>query len=123
MKTVFAINAVVLAVGLAGCAVGPDYHRPEPLPNQPLPNNFGDHTSIQTNQGIWKIAEPSAHLARGEWWQIYGSSELDRLETLGAKLCVVLGDPGYYVRFGFEADPALTYPAGDPSGRGPAPPP
>lgn len=29
------------------------------------------------------------------------------IRTLGAKGCVVLGDPAYYHRFGFEADPAL----------------
>lgn len=35
---------------------------------------------------------------------------LDRLRAQGAAGCVVLGDPGYYRRFGFSADPALTYP-------------
>lgn len=39
---------------------------------------------------------------------------LARLDALGAGGCVVLGDPGYYGRFGFEADPALVY-AGAPS--------
>lgn len=34
---------------------------------------------------------------------------LDRLRAAGAKGCVVLGDPAYYRRFGFEADPALRY--------------
>lgn len=34
---------------------------------------------------------------------------LGRLGVLGARGCVVLGDPGYYGRFGFEADPALRY--------------
>ncbi|RDZ26226.1 GNAT family N-acetyltransferase [Lysobacter silvisoli] len=35
---------------------------------------------------------------------------LARLRTLGARGCVVAGDPGYYGRFGFRADPALRYP-------------
>lgn len=35
---------------------------------------------------------------------------LERLRGLGARGCVLLGDPGYYGRFGFEADPALRYP-------------
>ena len=35
---------------------------------------------------------------------------LDRLKRLDAKGCVLLGDPGYYGRFGFAADPGLTYP-------------
>jgi putative acetyltransferase len=34
---------------------------------------------------------------------------LQRLRTAGAPGCVVLGDPGYYRRFGFTYDPALTY--------------
>jgi putative acetyltransferase len=33
---------------------------------------------------------------------------LDALRRLGACGCVVVGDPAYYRRFGFEHDPALT---------------
>ncbi len=40
---------------------------------------------------------------------------LDRLRVMGARGCVVLGDPVYYVRFGFVADPRLRY-AGAPDG-------
>ncbi len=32
---------------------------------------------------------------------------LDELKAIGAVGCVVLGDPAYYARFGFKADPAL----------------
>ncbi|WP_329959104.1 N-acetyltransferase [Shinella sumterensis] len=39
---------------------------------------------------------------------------LERLRSLQAAGCVVLGDPRYYQRFGFVSDPALTY-GGDPS--------
>lgn len=35
---------------------------------------------------------------------------LDQLKARGAAGCVVMGDPAYYQRFGFEATPALTYP-------------
>ncbi|MBO9098853.1 MULTISPECIES: GNAT family N-acetyltransferase [unclassified Rhizobium] len=35
---------------------------------------------------------------------------LDQIKTRGAAGCVVLGDPGYYARFGFKADPALRFP-------------
>lgn len=34
---------------------------------------------------------------------------LRRMAALGAKGCVVLGDPGYYRRFGFEQDSALHF--------------
>lgn len=37
------------------------------------------------------------------------SAGLERLEKLGAKGCVVLGDPAYYRRFGFRQDPAIHY--------------
>ncbi len=82
MKNIFFISAIVLAIGLAGCAVGPDYKRPAALPDQPLPKKFSDDGSSHTNQGIWKIAEPSANLPRGEWWGGFNDSELNRLETL-----------------------------------------
>ena len=35
---------------------------------------------------------------------------LSRLQALDANGCVLLGDPAYYGRFGFVADPALFYP-------------
>jgi putative acetyltransferase len=35
---------------------------------------------------------------------------LHQLRDMGATGCVVLGDPGYYFRFGFAHDPALAYP-------------
>ncbi|MBD9500732.1 GNAT family N-acetyltransferase [Pseudomonas sp. BGr12] len=34
---------------------------------------------------------------------------LERLNAMGAKGCVVLGDPAYYPRFGFRRDPAIQY--------------
>ncbi|SEN11190.1 putative acetyltransferase [Pseudomonas sp. ok272] len=38
------------------------------------------------------------------------SAALERLRQLGAAGCVVLGDPGYYDRFGFEVYPGLELP-------------
>lgn len=34
---------------------------------------------------------------------------LDQLRQIGAAGCVVLGDPAYYQRFGFRADPKLCF--------------
>ncbi|HWV13051.1 MAG TPA: N-acetyltransferase [Sphingobium sp.] len=39
---------------------------------------------------------------------------LDKLRAQGAAGCVVLGDPGYYRRFGFENDRDLRYPGPPP---------
>jgi len=36
-----------------------------------------------------------------------GLEDLQRIDAAG---CVVLGEPGYYARFGFAHDPALAYP-------------
>ncbi len=82
MKIFPFISLIALAVGIAGCAVGPDYRRPEALPAQPVPKKFSADDTTVTNQGAWKIAEPSAHLPRGNWWEIFNDSELNRLETL-----------------------------------------
>jgi len=69
----------LLALALAGCTVGPDYHRPAPLPTQPPPKGFSSGT---TNLVQWKLAEPSAAIPRGAWWRMFDDPELDRLETL-----------------------------------------
>ena len=80
MKVRFYIFAAGLT-GLAGCSVGPDYHRPAALTSQPMPPEFGE-SATATNSPDWKVAEPSAHLARGAWWKIFNSAGLDRLEFL-----------------------------------------
>ena len=67
---------------LEGCKLGPDYNPPSPLPQASMPGAFGD--PAVTNVGSWKTAEPSAHLPRGGWWEIYTDHELNRLETLAA---------------------------------------
>ena len=69
----------LFALALAGCSVGPNYHRPAPLPSQPAPKSFSTGT---TNTVLWKVAEPSAALPRGEWWQIFNDEELAQLEKL-----------------------------------------
>ena len=40
-KAIF-IGSFALVIALAGCAVGPDYHRPDALQNQPLLVHLGD---------------------------------------------------------------------------------
>ena len=46
---------------------------------------------------------------RGGFGQALIRDGLRRLADLPAAGCVVLGDPGYYGRFGFESDPELFY--------------
>ncbi len=73
---VFALEIVCVSL-LAGCKVGPDYHRPAPLGTNAMPSSF---SSAATN-GEWKAAEPSTHIPRGSWWKVFDDAELDRLET------------------------------------------
>jgi multidrug efflux system outer membrane protein len=72
------VASLALAL-LAGCSVGPDYHRPAPLPAQPAPGAF---STGGTNAMVWKVAEPAAGTPRGKWWQVFGDFELSRLELL-----------------------------------------
>ena len=53
---------------MAGCAVGPDYERPE----APLAAEF------KAAPG-WKIAAPEDDVSKGDWWKIYKDPVLDEL--------------------------------------------
>ncbi|MDE1170198.1 MAG: efflux transporter outer membrane subunit [Verrucomicrobium sp.] len=50
---------------LAGCSVGPDYHKPAAV------------TAVPPG---WKEAQPADRLPRGPWWELYHDAELTRLE-------------------------------------------
>jgi NodT family efflux transporter outer membrane factor (OMF) lipoprotein len=62
---------------LAGCTVGPNYKRPQ----VPVAPSFSEQPpqSFTESQG-WKQAQPADETLRADWWQLFGSSELDRLE-------------------------------------------
>ena len=47
------------------------------------------------------------HTSRTEQFIVKALTELWKLDAAG---CVVLGEPQYYDRFGFKADPALVLP-------------
>jgi outer membrane protein, multidrug efflux system len=74
------LGSAFSALFMAGCSVGPNYHRPAALGTNAMPAAFAGTTA--TNLGDWKPAEPSAHLPRGAWWELFGDEELNRLETL-----------------------------------------
>jgi NodT family efflux transporter outer membrane factor (OMF) lipoprotein len=57
------------ALVLGGCMVGPDYVKP----SAPL-------TPAYKEAEGWKVAEPSDHLPRGQWWAVFGDPELGQLE-------------------------------------------
>ncbi|ABI85601.1 efflux transporter, outer membrane factor (OMF) lipo, NodT family protein [Burkholderia ambifaria AMMD] len=61
--------AVATAVLLAGCAVGPDYHRPDTS----IPAAFKEAPAG------WKVAQPADRADRGPWWSVYNDPQLDAL--------------------------------------------
>jgi NodT family efflux transporter outer membrane factor (OMF) lipoprotein len=64
MKLIAAVGAAVLA----GCAVGPDYVRPD----APTPTVY--------KEGIgWKVAQPQDAALRRDWWRMFGDPQLDAL--------------------------------------------
>jgi outer membrane protein, multidrug efflux system len=69
------VRRLLLAAGiiasalLAGCAVGPNYHRP---PVQPP-------TAYKT-EGPWRVAAPKDSIPKGAWWEIFDDSELNDYE-------------------------------------------
>ncbi|QBS66909.1 efflux transporter outer membrane subunit [Bordetella holmesii] len=63
---------LALAVLLAGCAVGPDYKRPE------IDVGVSFKEGQQTVPG-WRQAQPADGVVRGQWWSIYGDPVLDGL--------------------------------------------
>ncbi|MDB6109444.1 MAG: efflux system, outer rane lipoprotein NodT family [Pedosphaera sp.] len=71
MKIPSGVAGVLGMVLLAGCAVGPDYRRPEATV---IPAAYAGATNG------WKVAEPQAHLPKGNWWEMFGEAELNRLE-------------------------------------------
>ena len=64
------LAAGVLACGLlAGCTVGPNYHRP-PMPAPPA----------YKTEGPWRVAAPKDSIPKGAWWEIYNDAELNSYE-------------------------------------------
>jgi len=59
---------VAVLVWVSGCAVGPDYRRPE----------IEAPAQYKEIQG-WRPAEPRDALPRGPWWSVFGDAELDSL--------------------------------------------
>src|SRR5437879_3582520 len=58
----------ILALALVGCAVGPDYLRPDAAVSDAYKEATG-----------WKVAEPQDGSNRGNWWEIFGDPQLSAL--------------------------------------------
>ncbi|MCS6764639.1 MAG: hypothetical protein MO853_12625 [Candidatus Protistobacter heckmanni] len=60
--------SAALALALAGCAVGPDYKRPE----TPIQQSFKEAPGL-------RLAKPGDEAPRGKWWEAYGDTVLNGL--------------------------------------------
>ena len=71
------IVAFLLALLLAGCMVGPRYARPDvpttPTYKEEVPGSFKESDQ-------WQRANPADQASRGNWWEIFGDPELNKLE-------------------------------------------
>lgn len=67
-KLHYAVRLALLASMMAGCTIGPDYVKPD----MAVPAAFKEQ------QG-WKTAQPQDELPRGNWWELFGDSELNAL--------------------------------------------
>ena len=64
------LAAGALACGLlAGCTVGPNYHRPA----MPAPPAY-------SSEGPWRVAAPKDSIPKGAWWEVYNDAELSGYE-------------------------------------------
>ena len=59
----------MFAILLAGCAVGPDYHKPD----APVPAAFRE-------AGDWIVAKPNDAAPKGKWWEMFNDPVLNDLE-------------------------------------------
>jgi NodT family efflux transporter outer membrane factor (OMF) lipoprotein len=60
--------AVILLAALCGCAVGPDYKRPDVEVGAAYREAAG-----------WKPAQPRDETSRGKWWEVFGDPQLNAL--------------------------------------------
>lgn len=76
-RSFFPTMLASLCFVLAGCTVGPNYHRP----SVPMAPAFSQVTSPPNPlNGGWKQAQPEDTALRGKWWEIYQDSQLNQLE-------------------------------------------
>jgi outer membrane protein, multidrug efflux system len=68
------LGCVAFLFFLTGCAVGPNYHRPD-VATAPA----------WKEQPPWRAADPKDSIPKGSWWTTFADSELDQYETQALK--------------------------------------
>jgi NodT family efflux transporter outer membrane factor (OMF) lipoprotein len=71
------IVALLLVLLLAGCTVGPKYIKPT-VPTTATYKEEAPGSFKESDQ--WQPARPGDRMSRGNWWEIFGDPELNKLE-------------------------------------------
>ncbi|WDZ95987.1 efflux transporter outer membrane subunit [Herbaspirillum sp. WKF16] len=69
MNTRRSLIALACALALAGCAVGPDYRKPDV-----------DVPAAWAPEAPWRPMQPQDAAARGPWWERFGDAQLNALQ-------------------------------------------
>jgi len=75
---IIALMLILLFIALTGCVVGPKYVRPSAA----TPERYKELPPASSQGGAeqWQPANPADQASRGNWWEIFGDSELNGLE-------------------------------------------
>ena len=77
LTSIVAVVLVLLLVALGGCTVGPKYVKPA----VPTSASYKEEPPVSRKElDQWQPAHPGDQMSRGSWWQIFGDSELNKLE-------------------------------------------
>jgi len=74
MSVLLRSAAGTVLFALAGCAVGPNYHRPDVAV-----------APTWKEQPPWRTAAPKDSIPKGEWWTVFSDPELNQYETQATK--------------------------------------
>jgi NodT family efflux transporter outer membrane factor (OMF) lipoprotein len=71
------LTLAAVVVFLAGCSIGPKYVKPS-TPAVPAYKELGGASNLV--EGSWKPSQPADQGTRGQWWESFHDTELNRLE-------------------------------------------
>ena len=77
LTSIVALLLLLLLVALQGCTVGPKYVKPS-VPTTPAYKEEVPASYQGSEQ--WQPANPGDQTSRGNWWEIFGDPELNKLE-------------------------------------------
>jgi NodT family efflux transporter outer membrane factor (OMF) lipoprotein len=77
LTSIVVLLLVLLIVALEGCTVGPKYVKP----SVPMTPAFKEETPASFKESDqWQPAHPGDQESRGNWWEIFGDLQLNKLE-------------------------------------------